>query len=108
MVIETTRPGPARRRTPLNITIVDDDSVEETGEEDSDEELHRTKGGIMLCCDVSQVLRTDTDSLRTDTDSLPAHQGRRGAEASRHAGLHAGGSAGGRGADQVQQQVLQG
>ena len=45
MVIETTRPGPARRRTPLTVTIVDDDSVEETGEEDSDEELQWTEGG---------------------------------------------------------------
>ena len=62
MIIETTRPGPARRRTPRSNTMVDDDAVEETTEEESDaydEEFHRMEGGIMLCCDVRhKVLRT--------------------------------------------------
>jgi hypothetical protein len=50
MYIETTRPGPARRTPTHNITIVDDNTVEETRGKDSDEEPHRTEGDIMLCC----------------------------------------------------------
>jgi hypothetical protein len=61
IIIETTRPGPARRRTPRSNPMADADAVEETTAEDCDayvEEFHKTEGGIMLCCDViHKVLR---------------------------------------------------
>jgi hypothetical protein len=100
-IVETPRPGPAWRRTPRSNPMVDADAVEETTAKDRDayvEEFHKTEGGVMLCCDVRhKVLRTQT-----------AYSSSRTWWRRSQLTCRAPGSAGGRGADQVQQQVLQG